>query len=431
MRIVLCVTVLVLAAGVSPAEEPPATDVPEGHVRALRYRVFVSGSFFEFNHGSGGWIDEIWLPDYGVAANLVNDFTVHNDLLVDRPIANAFYAEKPRNESREGLRSADAEQPVVEWSIPAELAERIRALADLKKRWEEEREALGAALSQADAVALRLEEETRQSGNAVFRRDVEEVLEGWAEVLGEHDHEWSFPLRVRRTIDGAEMVLVPDGTLRQGHAARDGESGIGLEPSRPVVLSRSYYVDVAEVTVGMWRRYAAATGATVPAVARDDAHDLPIRGVTHAAATAYADWAGCTLPTEAQWERAARAGRAYALFPTDVRRDVVAQRNGSGADDGFGAIAPVRSFPANPWGLFDLAGNVAEWCADGYAPVEAASVPVRDPIGPPDAPRRVIKGGSWHDAGSALSIGARAHAPSDASREDVGFRCVRVLPAER
>jgi formylglycine-generating enzyme required for sulfatase activity len=234
---------------------------------------------------------------------------------------------------------------------------------------------------------------------------------------------------VKRARDGAEMVAVPRGAFRVGYEALPGEGpgdGPRLGPSRPVELTKSCYVDVSEVTVGAWRRFAAETGARVPPAALDAPDAVPVRGVTHDEATAYARWVGCTLPTEAQWERAARAGRAYALYPTDDHHDVPAHRNGEGAQDGFEGVAPIRSFPANAWGFFDLAGNVAEWCADGYAPFLETNEVARDPVGPPDAPTHVVKGGSWRARGPALSVGRREGRGE--ARDDVGFRCARALP---
>ena len=165
---------------------------------------------------------------------------------------------------------------------------------------------------------------------------------------------------------------------------------------------------------------------------------------------AYARWAGKRLPTEAEWEYAARGGKVRKRFVWgDEFRPggQVAGQHLAGplpregiADDGFSRTAPVGSFPANGFGLFDMSGNVWEWCADWYRPGYDVSQ-ARNPTGPPSSydpnepgvRKRVQRGGSFSVRDqycTAYLPGARGRGAVDTGSSHLGFRCV-LSPAER
>lgn len=428
------------AARCDAAPEPPAPAAPAPGrpvaetVPAKRYRVFTAESALEMTHGGGTWVEEFWLPDAKVVANVEWAWETTPEFR-EYPRVTAFFSDTRRTWSQTSGLETPFETPTEDVALPKALADRFVALAKAARDLEAERRALGPLLL-ASGAATNGTGESQASGHvlpplppAVVSKAATAWLAGWADAVGaDVDPVTRFPKRIRRTKDGGEMLLVPRGEFLLGYEPDDARGGGAALASTSVALSTAYYLDVNEVTVAQWRRFAKDGGPASAASAADAPDALPIGDVTHGDAEAFARWAGAALPTEAQWERAARASRRFGLFPTDDYHDQVAQRNGAGKDDGFAGAAPVRSFPANGWGFFDLGGNVAEWCADGYAPFVESKELRTDPVGPVGAPERVIKGGSWLGAGAAVSIGHREHAAPASRRPDLGFRCAKTLP---
>lgn len=250
--------------------------------------------------------------------------------------------------------------------------------------------------------------------------------------------------RILRDPSGAEMIYVPAGSFTMGSDLRADEA-----PPHIVTLS-AYYIDLYEVTNEQWARCVAA-GACTPPHATDlqsqpyygeEAYaNYPVVHVSWLDADAFCRWRGARLPTEAEWEMAARwdATEGHVrIYPWGDEWDDPSSRlnycdascplTGADArfDDGWALTAPVGSFPAgfSALGVVDLAGNVAEWVADWYDPDYYAISPEIDPQGPTGGTQRVVRGGAWGVSSPDLLRSAmRSHYDPDAQGPGVGFRC--------
>jgi formylglycine-generating enzyme len=263
------------------------------------------------------------------------------------------------------------------------------------------------------------------------------------------------------TVDGAGLVRVPAGAFVMGSEPEEidrawGRFGWAEEKKRQAAAeSPSHRVEMAgfrmyrhEVTVAQYRRFAQAAGRPMPDPPEwgwEDTH--PVVNVSWDDAAAYCAWAGARLPTEAEWEYAARGedtgigGRPRRLFlwgdaapggqggcgnlPDEALKGKLPDREVfPGYSDGFVFTAPVGSFPPNTRGLHDMAGNAFEWCADWYSADYYRRAPAKGPRGPDSGDFRVLRGGSWLSHPYGLRVAYRYYELPGYRSYYVGFRPV-------
>lgn len=225
-----------------------------------------------------------------------------------------------------------------------------------------------------------------------------------------------------------ELIYVPPGEFQMG--STDGESD--EKPVHRVVLD-GYLIGKHEVTNKQYLAFCKAKGRTDPSAGSwGKANDpLPVVNVSWEDAKAYCDWAGLALPTEAQWEHAAR-GKEGRTYPWGNEAPDGTRCNSDGADSiKYENRSAVGSFPsgASPVGALDMSGNVWEWGADWYDDKYYASCGdgMRNPTGPAGGRSRVLRGGSWIFHGLDLRGANRFWFEPGVRRNDFGFRVARSL----
>lgn len=236
-------------------------------------------------------------------------------------------------------------------------------------------------------------------------------------------------LKQRGVVGPEDMLLVPEGEFPMG--ADDG-----LPDARPVHLVHlsAYWIDKYEVTNARYRRCVEAGVCQPPKNRRpfeDQARDqYPVTSVTWMQARSYCQWAGQRLPTEAEWEKAARGvdGRRYAWGNS---QDPILNRGKNGENQvNHGEPQPVGSFQegASPYGVLDMTGNVWEWVKDWYAEDFYVVAPPHDPQGPPRGSFRVLRGGDWGQSPLELQTSYRGWDEMTYWGPTLGFRCATDAP---
>ena len=209
------------------------------------------------------------------------------------------------------------------------------------------------------------------------------------------------------------------------------------KPEHEVYLA-PYAIDRLEVSNQAYLRCVSAgacapsgTGETDPRIGRPE---HPVTSVSWSEAQQYCHWVLGRLPTEAQWERAAR-GDSVRTFPWGMAWNTRLANHGGSGDtendvDGYRFAAPVDAFADGRsfYGLQNMAGNAWELVADRYAAYDVRASRV-EPEGPATGAERVIRGGSWRSAPQSLRVTARARLPETERRPDVGFRCAYAQPS--
>lgn len=221
------------------------------------------------------------------------------------------------------------------------------------------------------------------------------------------------------------MVLIPAGDFQMGDHFNEG-----WDDEFPVhtVYLDAFYMDIYGVTNAQFQKFMDATGHREPYKWGDslfNSPEQPVVGVNWHDAVAYAEWAGKRLPTEAEWEYAARGGLSGMKYPwgNDISHGD-ANYDGAGGRDVWEYTSPVGSFPPNGYGLYDMAGNLWEWCSDVYNQDYYSISPERNPTGPDSGSRRVLRGGSWGDDPSGLRVTPRYGNNPGGANYYMGFRCV-------
>jgi len=242
-----------------------------------------------------------------------------------------------------------------------------------------------------------------------------------------------------------EMVLIPTGEFQMGDISDTGYWSINELPVHSVYID-AFYIDIYEVTFEKYDAFCNATSRTKPDDYSWGRGTKPVIRVSWYDAIDYCNWLseqeglemcydssynmdrtkkGYRLPTEAEWEKAARGGLSGKRYPCGDSIDGSKANYGNAGDGYDNLTAPIGIYPANSYGLYDMAGNVWEWCYDWYGSYSSALQ--TNPTGPTTGSFRIARGGSWYyDNTSFLRCAYRYSIIPDFCLGETGFRCVRT-----
>jgi formylglycine-generating enzyme required for sulfatase activity len=224
-----------------------------------------------------------------------------------------------------------------------------------------------------------------------------------------------------------EFVFLSGGTFPMGCVPGDHDCSTLEVPRHQVTISKGFWVAVRLVTVASYRTFAQQTRRDMPPPPSfPQGNDHPVVNVTWDDAAEYCKWAGGRLPSEAEWEYAARGGNTGLKFPwgNEITHDQ-ANGAGTGGKDIWERTSPVGSFAPNAYGLFDIVGNVAEFVRDWFDPLYYSRSNTVDPQGPESGSLKVLRGGSWLNKIESMRVSNRNRDLPSTRSVDYGFRCVR------
>jgi eukaryotic-like serine/threonine-protein kinase len=253
------------------------------------------------------------------------------------------------------------------------------------------------------------------------------------------------PVLITEPKSATRYRLIPAGSFMMGCVPGDTACEDGEKPRHEVTIPHAFYLAETETTNEQYRRCVRAGACQPPSdlswydeplrmqgEVKAPRRNFPVVFVDWNQATAFCTWAGGRLPTEAEWEHAARGGQEALQYPwgdtiarehANFGRQVCCGGQAMGKDK-WPQASPVGSFKANAFGLFDMAGNVWEWTTDAYDQYAATGALVD--FG--EQRQRVLRGGSWYSPPEWLRVSRRGGAVPAAASNDYGFRCARDAP---
>lgn len=275
--------------------------------------------------------------------------------------------------------------------------------------------------------------------HASFHQDVDRLIERIERDVklrqGTGGHGSDLPAGTVRVHpkDGCPYVWVPAGKFWMGRVPGDNLSDERYDDEKPrhqVAISRGFWLGRTPVTVDAFRRFVTARGLEMPRSPKNNPnwseHEHPIVNVSWGRAREYSAWIGGRLPTEAQWEYAARGGIDGQIYPWG---DAITPKDANYFDSDRKGTSPVGEFAPNGFNLVDMIGNVWEWIADWYDEgvyvTRSPTIPTADPqVYRNETDKRVVRGGSWRSIAIEVRTSNRGFQTPNDGFTDFGFRCL-------
>jgi len=354
--------------------------------------------------------------------------------------------EQERKAAKE-LRLAEEKRQAEEKRLAAQKAKaEAERLATLKRqeeetarRTEEERSATLAAAEEQTRKLLEAKKKAEEEQKVLLARQQaveEEARRGATGKPGTEGAQQPAPI-VEATLrpylapkakDSSPVVLIPEGEFIMGSKPGDGQPD--ESPQRKIYLN-AYTIDQYEVTVAQYAEYLKKSKAEPPdfweRVNVKEEGNRPVIGVDWLEASEYCEFYGKRLPTEAQWEKAARGvdGRKYPWG--DQEPGPLLANYASGVSFSYGkSLYPVGNYESgkSPYSVYDMVGNVWEWTLDWYHKDYYQAAPLKNPAGPDSGDYKVIRGGSWAKRPAVARVAGRMHLLPSQRSNSLGFRCV-------
>jgi formylglycine-generating enzyme required for sulfatase activity len=224
--------------------------------------------------------------------------------------------------------------------------------------------------------------------------------------------------------DELEYVWIPPGSFTMGCSPGDRDCYFDERPQHPVKISKGFWMTQTVVTEVAYKRFAVGNGRPMPATPGTQgwSHDnFPMVNVSWEDAQAYCHWAGGRLPTEAEWEYAARAGSTGSRYGSLNMIAWYVKNSGAG-------IHQVAQKRPNKFGLYDMLGNVWQWVTDWQSDKYYQISPGIDPMGPASGVDHVLRGGSWVSNPKDVRVSVRGRTKQPSGAPSIGFRCVQEDP---
>jgi len=385
--------------GISALPDLPIEERRENYVKALKLDVHMARAF-GFNH----WVMAMKAAEARERGTSADAFT--RAMLVNpQKFMEGMTHVRPSGQAAGGMA-------LVWWNSAKEGIGLYANPADKKRLWKQNAEGRVSALEGKIAEAERLAEEKRQAEAARKTTSRPQQI-----AMG------TPPLVVTNSKDGSELIYIPAGEFLMGSPSGEGESD--EHPQHKVYLD-AYYIGKYEVTNKQFAKFVQESGYQAEGDWKNyhtfGKGNHPVVGVSWNDAKAYCKWADLRLPTEAEWENAARGtdGRKY---PWGNEWDASKCNNNSSKGT---KLVGSYSNGASPYGCLDMSGNVWEWCSDWYGADYYASSPQRNPEGPGSGNDHILRGGSWfYDLTDNLRCAYRLRYFPDYWSIDYGFRLCR------
>ena len=343
------------------------------------------------------------------------------------------------SQEEELLKELDGAMPTIDQE-KRDFEEEKRKFEEEKQTFEQEKQKYQAALQDA-LKQIEQENRAKESGYEQRVDNLQKQIGNWQAQIKEMEIKLAAAgpvpppqpgdLRINPR-DTLNYTYIPAGSFQMGCVPQDRNCDKDELPRHQVTLTKGFWITTGEVTVKAYKLFLEAEHHPPPRIQTQVNPEYlrtenPIVEVTWDDARAYCGWAGGRLPAEAEWEYAARGGKADLIYPwgNEVTRNNANYlgTGKKGEKDRYQELAPAGTFKQNAWGLEDVAGNVSEWVAD-FSSANYDDAAAADPAGPREGKERIARGGSW--AATAKELRTSRRKPLDPSKgyNGTGIRCV-------